>query len=183
MSEPIKLGKIITTEQHRDAIHIAIAPVTSDESMQPGQHVALVPGCSDRVQSNGTAVGIVDPYLQRLIEPGEKFWLCLYPQTVTSLRHEWTHPAFPKVAAAAEQSESERWLRDYAIQHLDYTDRSRAYEKLLEMLRAGQIIYEGTDMHSRGDLDDESELKRHAEVVLGIVINFDDPGFIFSCTC
>ncbi len=39
----------------------------------------------------------------------------LYPRTITSLRHEWTHPAFgdtPKVYPPSEQ-----WIRDWAEDH------------------------------------------------------------------
>lgn len=93
MSESLGLGKLITTEQHRDAIHIAVAPVTAAAHLQPGQHVGLDAkgeACALKVQP----IGIVDPFLQGAVAKGQRFWLFLYPGSITSLRHEWTHPAF-----------------------------------------------------------------------------------------
>lgn len=87
MSE-LGLGKIITSPQCRDAIHIAIAPVTAAETLRSGQHVSAQGSLAE------PHVGIVDPYLRRPVQKGQQFWLCLYPLTVTSLRHEWTHPSF-----------------------------------------------------------------------------------------
>ncbi len=93
-----KLGELVTDgDRRRDAVHIAIAPVTAAENMEPGQHVGFVPagqteivGACDEEQY----IGIVDPFLTTSIRAGERFWLFLYPNTVTSLRHYWTHPAF-----------------------------------------------------------------------------------------
>jgi len=107
VSEQPKLGQTPDSTAARDAIHIAITPVTSAERLFPGQHVGLIPGTSDRVTTAAPHIGIVDPYLTAPVQPGQRFYLCLYPQTVTSLRHEWTHPAFgvasvAPVAAAAK---------------------------------------------------------------------------------
>ena len=75
------LGQLIVTgDRRRDAVHIAVAPVTATESLQPGQHVGLAsPGDTDRVGPSDSPIGIVDPYLTDCVEPGERFWLFLYP--------------------------------------------------------------------------------------------------------
>lgn len=44
MSDQSKLGigQIIATEQFRDAIHVAVAPVVAGEQLHPGDHVGLL---------------------------------------------------------------------------------------------------------------------------------------------
>lgn len=42
MSESLGLGKIITTPQQRDAIHVAVAPVVANSELKPGQRVGFV---------------------------------------------------------------------------------------------------------------------------------------------
>lgn len=87
------LGKLIDWPAGRDAIHVACAPMIAASDLAPGQHVGIV--------SNGVAgmfsepfVGIVDPFLKETVIKGQRFWLVLYPKTVTKIRHHWTHPSF-----------------------------------------------------------------------------------------
>lgn len=87
------IGSTFSADAGRDAIHLATIAVTSDEKLFAGMHVGLT---GDRKVSGQTKewVGIVDPFLNGPVFPGTHFWLVLYPRTITSLRHVWTHPAF-----------------------------------------------------------------------------------------
>lgn len=75
----------------RDAVHVAVAPVLANEPLSPGDHISLVGG---RATKSGQTIGIVDPFLEAGVHRGDKFWMFMYPETVTGLRHEWDHPAF-----------------------------------------------------------------------------------------
>lgn len=94
------LGELITDgDRRRDAVHVAVIPVTATERLLPGDHIGLVGDTNDMVgkaETNPgvTNLGIVDPFLTESVETGERFFLFLYPNTVTSMRHAWTHPAF-----------------------------------------------------------------------------------------
>ncbi len=174
MSEPM-LGLLIEGEAKRDAIHVALAPVSSDETLNPGQRVALVEGSSDKVKSSqSNVIGIVDPYLKGSVKPGQRFWLCLFCKTVTSLRHQWTHPAFPE-ETVVDKSSSEQWIREYA------SGLGFSYEELMEGAR--DYLNNG-DHLSTGDNDigTDPEFWTHYEIVTGTRVTDKDRSF-FSCAC
>lgn len=118
MSTNIKLGQIIENEAFKDAIHVAVAPVVAGHTLKPGSHIGFYQdgtvGCTsnDRSEPHPVFIGIVDPFIKQSIQKGEKFWMILYPNTVTGLRHEWDHPAFK----SSEKSEhpSKKWIEELA---------------------------------------------------------------------
>ncbi len=89
-----KLGTILDDDTRRDAVHIAVAPVIAGERLLPGQRIGIVEGVAYR--DVRVDVGIVDPFLRKPIGEGQRFYIWLYPQTITSLRHVWSHPDFPE---------------------------------------------------------------------------------------
>jgi hypothetical protein len=91
------LGTIHEKQQHRDAIHLAVEPVVAGEELTPGEHIIVENGIASHT-SIGNGLGIVDPFLKEVIKKGQPFWFVMYPRQVHSLRHVWTHPAFPNAA-------------------------------------------------------------------------------------
>jgi hypothetical protein len=105
MEQAPQLGQLINNgDRRRDAIHIAVAPVTAAKRLSPGWHVGLIePGNLELVAPSESNIGVVDPFLTQDVEPGQRFWLFLYPGTITGLRHVWSHPAFTAAAAAVKE--------------------------------------------------------------------------------
>lgn len=95
MEQVPRIGYLIEDgDLRRDAIHIAIAPVTAAVPLFPGQHIGFCRSDREFVAPCNENIGIVDPFLRDPIQEGQRFWMFLYPGTITSLRHVWTHPTF-----------------------------------------------------------------------------------------
>lgn len=87
------LGTIITDKEKRDAIHLAVIPMQAKGRLMGGEPVNQYGIIAGGVGEH--PVGIVDPFLENGVKPGEWFWCLIYPRTIKSLRHVWEHPAFP----------------------------------------------------------------------------------------
>lgn len=93
------LGETPGADARRDAVHVPVIPLTAGETLRPGDFFHVCQGLAYQANAGvEEAVGYVDPLLRRrgvqFIPGGGRFWGCILPNTVTSLRHVWTHPAF-----------------------------------------------------------------------------------------
>lgn len=184
MSDQSKLGlgKIITSHQERDAIHVAVVPVVAGEKLQPGTHVGLRDGKA--VSFPTQMFGVVDPFLKRPVQEDQTFWLFLYPGSITSLRHEWTHPAFPVIYPKSEsaldpEGESRRWMEGFAHQ-VGYS-----YGELIERMTdviANDGGWVGDDDAQDRFNDVKTELLFHASRVIGVPMP-NPENVYFSCAC
>jgi hypothetical protein len=116
MSENLKLGQIIVGNQQKDAVHVAVAPVIANEILYPAQKIAFVNLKLNLVGPSNKPIGIVDPFLQKPVNPEEQFWMFLNPGSIKSLRHDWVHPAFFE----NEKDLAKYWLTNFA-EKLGYT--------------------------------------------------------------
>lgn len=136
------LGTIIDENAGRDAIHIAVEPVEAGEFLHPGQHVGAVNGVAS---STVTHVGIVDPYLTAKVEPGQRFWLFVYPRQITSLRHVWSHPAFDDEAIAATPNYPKEAARKRLDEFAQGVHGSFTADAFLKAVEEGSWTCESTD--------------------------------------
>lgn len=151
MARDLGIGELITGYQRRDAIHVAVAPVTVAETVKPGQHVAVNEAGQAVSPKHPThAVGVIDPYLLHPVEVGQRCWVFLYPETIHDMVHHWYHPAFPTVDKATEQSAAELWLRDFSeAWGLDF-------DQMIHNASNGDaLVARGRDIHSWSELDDK----------------------------
>lgn len=192
MAEVTKLGQVFEDFQPRDAVHVAVASVTAVHRVYPGEHVGLFDEhtVSAKMSDVKEKIGIVDPFLTHYVEPGDIFWLFLYPQTITSLRHNWTHPAFeekeietdtPVVTLSkedAKKQESVQWVKDYA-------DRvGLSYSQLIN--GAKEYISYGEYMNYGSLLEGEyipDEFWGHYQIITDEIVSEDRQHNFFSCSC
>ena len=181
----------------RDAVHVAVFSAISEERLYPGDEVGIVRQFNEKdfeVSNNFSHcefIGIVDPFISKRVAAGERFWVYLYPRTITALSHQWQHPAFEKMEKETKEAKenevksakekSEAWLRNFCETH-----NVPSYESTLQTvqdavrndeLRYGHITVYGQDAHC----DLPNEFWQHMEVVLGVEIQHR-PEY-FSCSC
>lgn len=169
----LKIGNIIEGTQSRDAIHIAIAPVTAAERLAPGQHVGFI---GETVGASKNPIGVVDPYLTGAVFKGDRFWLFLYPNTVTSLHHHWEHPAFEGRAMAVSVSEEalRRFADEAGISYLRLMEGAKDFLENDEYLIDGGR-WEGFRIHD--------DFWDHYEAVTETKVPETRRRSFFSCSC
>lgn len=184
------LGKLISENERRDAIHVAIAPVLATEKLFPGQPISVVKGESSSAEPH---IGIVDPFLKGGVFPGQRFWLFLYPNTVTGMRHHWSHPAFSEEDAAEPSSgtaweemlnESREWIQSFA------NEAGLSFDEIVDIgvnyIDSGEFHTEYHTERSRDAALDRNpeEFWHHIHILTGKKIPEDDKDDMpFNCTC
>ncbi|MDR3582627.1 MAG: hypothetical protein P4L67_05115 [Candidatus Pacebacteria bacterium] len=183
------LGSIITENEKRDAIHLAVENVVAAHVLRPGEHVGF--WAVGIVGSSSKPVGIVDPFLKTAVNEGEHFWLIVYPRQITSLRHVWTHPAFPDASELKTQevaiqrevdpvAESRRWIDNFAAS-IDQTT-NRLMEAAATWINDREFTYDNSRAYS--DFQHKfPEFWGHYEVVTGAKVEEDDRERFFTCGC
>lgn len=150
----------------RDAIHIAVTEVIASVDLVRAQRISVKEGIA---YDSPPYIGIVDPYGGD-VEEGQTFRIFLNPDSITGLRHHWTHPAF--------DDESIVWLTNFA-QEVGIT-----YDELMLGLR--RYVEDGTCIFTSYDTPDicrtgRHEMWRHFQSVTGIQPPTHD--FAFRCAC
>jgi hypothetical protein len=183
-----KLGNLITDEQYRDAVHIAVSPVTAGEYLAPGQFIGFTGSAHTVGVDAKKIIGIVDPFLKHGVEEGQQFYMFLLPNTITSLRHEWTHPDFEKEdelaameptffklkGAAAE----EKWVTDFADNiGSDYNEIMAAAD---DYLAHGEYLVRGGTFEGYSVPD---EFWDKYEAIKRKKVEENERGSFLSCSC
>ena len=156
------IGKVLEASAERDAIHIAVAPVVALRSCHPGAHIGLTDGKADPLAE--PLIGVVDPFLKAPAKPGERFFMFLYPNTATGLRHVYTHPALDAVENH-DKAASETWLRGFADRLFSYNpDYGSRFDVLIANAESGGF---GTDIEYGKDCEPNEEFWMHFERYTG----------------
>lgn len=172
------VGKLLSGPEERDAIHVAVAPVIAACRLSPGQRIDFV-SKDDRERVCAALfnpVGIVDPFLNAHVVIGDRFWMFLFPQTITSLKHNWTHPAFdaPTLLSLAHED----WIRNFAASiPLDYDELMQGAR---EWLRDKEYLCFGGLLEGYSVPD---EFWDHYEKVTATVVTPENRGSFFTCSC
>lgn len=170
----------------RDAVHIAILPVVCSDKMntlQPGQPIGLT-GEGEASSNAHALIGVVDPFLQRPVAPGERFWMFLQPGTIKSLRHEWTHefipddPKLAKLNAHVPPMESITYMENFALEVGLRVDQLLAGAK--DYLENGECMSNGSQWESVTVPD---VFWDHYGAITGTDVMKHQRDTFFSCSC
>ncbi len=182
--DTLKIGNIINEPQNRDAVHMAICPVEAGEDIRPGHHIGLKDGKAT-TDKGAKRIGIADPFLTFGIMKGQKFWLFLYPGSITSLRHDWTHPEIPVLETVKTfNSASQKWISDFADRvGIDY---DVLMEGAATWVSTAKTKWGGEYLCLGGLLEGESvpdEFWPHYENVTGTEVPEEQRSSFFTCSC
>jgi hypothetical protein len=201
----LTIGHKHYTDMGRDAVHIAVLSVVAapGQTIKAGDGVYLKGGYAYKTENRldeTRAIGIADPFLHDTIYGKQRFWLFLKPGSITSLRHNWTHPQesemtnpdpLPGVYGSPEHAEA--WIRqwcdsadtagfDFIMAALkakngDYLDAEK--EVYISKDDTEYWTFIGTDSHA----EVPEEFWYHAGILLGRTFEPKERTAYFSCSC
>ena len=181
------IGKFHQEVYERDAVHVAVVSVRAKEPLKPSQHIGYDAGgwqVTATPPEPYKLIGIVDPFLPRDVQKDERFWMVLYPNTITGLKHVWSHPSISQDGQGTG-SYSEKWLRDFADSvDADYHEMMHVAATHCEGAKSqwGQYLIEGGKWEGQVT---PPEFWDHYQNVTGKKPKdreYGTPG-IFSCSC
>jgi hypothetical protein len=150
----------------------------ASEQFRPGQRVGVHSRYKNLAVAESEydpAIGIVDPYLTGPVPEGATFWLCLFPGTITSLRHDWTHPAFQ-----ARQGHKS-WLMDFADK------AGMEYQELMDgaenFLNNNEMLCEGDKWDYFRHGYDPLVFWEHYSAATGQDVPLEKRDNFFTCNC
>ena len=195
------IGKL-HTETERDAIHIAVCSVVAGEMLLPGMEIGFIGDDPELVTvRTSQPLGIVDPFLKGKVNSGERFWMFLYPNTVTSLRHAWEHPKIDAPvrvsnvpaapvndytqASPQQVAESKAWIAEFGEKWgwaykeiMDAVDEAGRYET--NLVSRGRTLDSGLDFGEGV----EEEFWHHVATILGRPITPQQiRNLAWTCSC
>lgn len=143
------LGMPLTSDVgSRDAVHVAVLAVeVVDVYASAGDHVGIELSERGFIASYTFKphIAVIDPFINNYtIRSGTRVWAMLYPRTITSLAHHWTHPNIPnedKLSGKDLKKASEIWLREHFAKSSTppYEVMLRVLHKVAEGELRGQI--------------------------------------------
>ena len=178
----IQFGKIIYGYQQRDAVHVAVTPVEAGEAIDPGKWCYLKDGKAypHTYWRDGERVGFADPCLSERVKQGETFWLWLKPGSITSLRHNWTHPLLPEQPPTSEQKQAAMKRMGEIGQHIGGFSAEEMVEYYIDVAngRGGCLP---NDIDNYDAPDDFWEI---GELITGLVVApAKKKDHYFRCSC
>ena len=189
MADP-QFGRLVPADfpDERDAIHIACAAVYATEDLNPGDHVGFVDKRQDHMgRSEIAPVGVVDCFLPRPVKKGERFWVFLYPGTIQSLRHSWSHPSFDmrqQLIRAMEETPAKKRMKAFAAElSQDASESLITFEELIDRatqyVNGGEYWCEGGRFEGQGIYE---EFWDDFEELTGLKVPEGDRYSFFSCS-
>jgi len=183
----IDLTKKIGKDEHpvKDAIHVAILPVIV------GPDLCVYPGRPAKVSSFneeaglfelgeiGKNIGIINPFMGGRADSGDRIYIFLYPNTVTSLRHDWEFEGLETIRKIGQPTlDGSKLYIENLAENLDMS-----YEDLMD---AAEDFIDYGNYCNVGINEDASlpdEFWAHYELISGRIVPADKRYSFFSCSC